>query len=134
MVTDIYVRWDDMTVDEENAQYTGRTQAPESGYVFYNAADREFLKCFAQSYEVPTLMREPFVQWKYIEPAYYYASSHDKGLLAYQEQLYDALEAGQEFQGTEGYEYYQEMVLHWIKLIDFILAHADKNGLRVEFT
>lgn len=137
MVLDINVKWDTMTEAEEQAQYNGRErQAPEVGYLFYNAASRICLRTLAAKHDLPRLLHDVFEGWPaWYEGCYAYGPRCKSGLEHYQNVLVETqrtLEA--KLPRTDDLVYYQEELHNWITFIDFILAHADKPGLRIEFT
>ena len=44
MGLDVYVRWDGITEDEEEAQYTGFSDSPDVGYMRYNWAGVKWMR------------------------------------------------------------------------------------------
>lgn len=63
MGLDIYVRWDDMTDEEQNAQYTGYRDSCETGYLRFNWTGVKVCRCIADKTGAPNPIRHLFSEW-----------------------------------------------------------------------
>jgi len=135
MGLDIYVRWDTITDNEQNAQYTGMRDAPDVGYLRFNWAGVRFMREFSAEHNAPEPIKETFQDW-YGSNGEGYPVTRDKlhRLLAYQSRLEGWLVEHPPVRPLDDdWEYYYRKIQAWIKLIDFIHSKIDEPGLAVVY-
>ena len=135
MGLDIYVRWDDITEAERDAQITGFADAPEFGYLRFNWHGVSVMRDFAANNGLTNPIRETFQDWDGGNGEGY-SVTRDKldRLLAYQSRLEGWLIEHPVTERTEDeWKYYHRKIEGWVKFIDFIHGKIDKPGLAVVY-
>ena len=149
MGLDIYCRWGDvnedgevingMTEAEKQAQYTGYNDAPEAGYMRYNWLGVGFVTAAAEVLDIQSPIAALWPDWQ---------GSNSEELIVDADQMARLVEARSAINAwlldmpatpqamipdESNRVYFLGKLRKTIAMIDFIEAHKDCKGLRLEF-
>jgi hypothetical protein len=148
MGLDIYVRWgntnedgdiiDGMTPEERQAQFTGFNDATEAGYLRYNWPGVRFVSETAEALGIQSPIEALWPDWEgsngetlTVDAAQLERLNESKAAIG--AWLANVPATFEEVVEAGNRDYFLGKMRSTVALIDFIEAHKDREGLRVEF-
>jgi hypothetical protein len=139
MGLDIYCRWDGMTLQEKQAQYTGYADAASAGYLRYNWPGVRFVFEVAEELSIQSPITALWPGWEGYNGEELLINAKEMArlvetratLAVWLANVPDDLLRAAETEDGRGY--FLDKMKATVSLIDFIEAHKSRVGLRVEF-